>query len=104
MLRAEVAVLVLADDARDDLARLDGDRLVDDALLLRVVAHLDVARDREVLAERVADEAVVGQDAAQVGMAVEYDAEQVEGLALEPVDPRPDIDHRWQHREGIVRA
>jgi hypothetical protein len=49
-----IAVLVLADHARHDLARLDGDRLVDHAALLGVVAHLDVAGDREVLAERVA--------------------------------------------------
>src|SRR6266581_2368243 len=46
-LRSQVAVLVLADDARRDLARLDRHRLVDDALLLRVVAHLDVARERK---------------------------------------------------------
>jgi hypothetical protein len=63
---SESAVVVFAHDARRDLARLDGHRLVDHALLLGVVAHLDVARDREVLAHRVADEAVVGEDAAQV--------------------------------------
>jgi hypothetical protein len=33
----------------------------------------------------MADEAVVGEDAAQVRVALEDDAEQVEGLALEPV-------------------
>ena len=49
-----------------DLARLDADRLVDHPLLLGVVAHLDMARHREVLAQRVADEAVVREDATQV--------------------------------------
>jgi hypothetical protein len=61
--------LLFADDARHDLARLDADRLVDDALLIGVVAHLDMPGHREVLAERVADEAVVGEDAAQIHMA-----------------------------------
>ena len=50
-----------------------------------------MARDREVLAHRVADEAVVGQDAAQVDMALEDDAVEVEGLALEPVGRAPDV-------------
>src|SRR5881394_122323 len=44
-----LAVHVFADHARHDLARLDAHRLVDDALLLGVVAHLHVARDRKVL-------------------------------------------------------
>ncbi len=38
-------------------------RLVDHALLRIVVAHLDIAGEREVLAQRVALEAVVGEDA-----------------------------------------
>ena len=60
-------------------------RLVDHALLLVVVAHLDIAGQREVLAQRMALEAVVGEDAAQIGMVGEEDAVHVEGLALEPV-------------------
>jgi hypothetical protein len=91
-----------AHDARGDLARLDGDRLVHDAPLLGVVTHLDVARDRKILAERMADEAVVGEDAAQVRMAVEHHAEQVERLALVPVHARPDFDQRGQHRNLFV--
>src|SRR6187399_3402893 len=87
----KATVVVFADDARRDLARLDRHRLVDDALLLRVVAHLDRSRDREVLAERMADETVVGEDAAQVEVAVEDDAEEVERLALEPVGRAPDL-------------
>jgi hypothetical protein len=60
-------------------------RLVDHALLLVVVAHLDEAGQREVLAQRMPLEAVVGEDAAQVRMAGEQDAVHVVGLALEPV-------------------
>jgi len=47
------------------LAQVHG--LVDDALLLDVVAHLDIAGERKVLAQRMAFEAVVGEQAAQVG-------------------------------------
>ncbi|MNC91285.1 hypothetical protein D3C83_75170 [compost metagenome] len=50
------------------------------------------------------DEAVVGEDAAQVGVALEDDAEQVERLALEPVRHRPDVDQRGDYRELVVRA
>ena len=42
----------------------------------------------------MADETVVGEDAAQIRVAGEQDAEQVEGLALEPVGAGPDVDHR----------
>ncbi len=60
-------------------------RLVAHALLLVVVAHLDEAGHREVLAQRMALEAIVGQDAAQVRVPVEQHAEKVVGLALVPV-------------------
>src|SRR5688500_4685983 len=76
---------VVANDLRHQCARLDADRLVNHAALRRVVAHLDVADHREILAERVPDEAVVGQQAAQVGMTAEQDAVEIERLALEPV-------------------
>src|SRR6185436_11978945 len=71
ILRDQVRVVarVVADDLRHERARLDADRLVDDTALGRVVTHLDVADQREVLAERVADEAVVGEQPPQVGMA-----------------------------------
>ena len=59
-------------------------RLVDDPLLLLVVAHLDIAGQREILAQRMPLETVIGQDAAQIGMAGEEDAEQIPGLALPP--------------------
>src|SRR5690349_22454652 len=68
------------------LGELDG--LVDDALLVVVVAHLDVAGEGEVLAQREALEAVVGEDAPEVGMAREQDAVHVVSLPLVPVGRR----------------
>src|SRR3546814_21159942 len=81
---------IVADHPRHQHARLDrGHRLLHHALLLGVVANLDVADEREILAERMAYEAVVGQDPAQVRVALEDDAEQVEGLPFDPVRARP---------------
>src|SRR5690606_12724791 len=97
------AVGVFAYDTRGDFAGIDGDRLVDDAALFGVVAHFDGARQGEVFAERMADETVVGQDAAQVGVAFEDNAEQVEGFALEPVHAGPALDQRGHHGEVVVR-
>jgi hypothetical protein len=51
----------------------------------------------------MADEAVVGQHAAQVRMPAEQNAEQVERLALEPIGP-PRCRHRIDHRLLVVRA
>lgn len=67
----------------EGLRELEG--LGDDPLLLLVVADLGVTREGEVLAERVALEAVVGHDAAEVRVVDEEDAEEVVDLALEPV-------------------
>ena len=64
------------------------DRLVDDALLLVGVAQLDIAGQREVLAQRIALEAIIGEDAAQVGVAGEEHAVHVEHFALEPAGDR----------------
>src|SRR3954465_261590 len=58
--------------------------VVDHALLLVVVAHLDEAGQREILAQRMALETVVGEDAPHVGMAGEQHAVEIVGLALEP--------------------
>src|SRR3546814_2885839 len=66
-------------------------RLVDDALVLFGIPHLDIAGQREVLALRMALEAIVRQDAAQVGIALEDDAVHVEHLALQPAGDRPDV-------------
>src|SRR5258707_480608 len=76
-------------------------RLVDDALLHVVPAQLDEAGQREILAQRMALEAVVGEDAAQVGMVGEPHAVEVVSLALEPAggieQPR-----RRRHRRRFV--
>ena len=60
-------------------------RLVDDALGLVVVANLDEAGQREVLAQRMAFEAIVGQQPPQVRMAREKYPVEIVGFALEPV-------------------
>src|SRR6185312_13165816 len=64
-----------------------------------------MARQREVLAERMADEAVVGEDAPQVRMPLEHDAEKVERLALEPVHPGPHLDALLElHRRVVAQC
>ena len=67
-------------------------RRVGDALLLVVPAHLDKTGQREVLAQGMAFKAVVGEQPAQIRMALEHDAIEIIGLALEPVGARKDID------------
>ena len=93
--RLGLAVLAVADllpgaaaalKVAERLGQLQG--LGDDALLLFVEADLGVAGEGEVLAQRVALEAVVGHDAAEIRMADEEDAEQVVHLALVPVGAR----------------
>src|SRR5664279_6156344 len=85
------AVGFFTDDARRHFTRLDGHRLIDHALLLGVVTHLDIPGKGEVLAEGMADKAIVRQDAAQIDMTLEMDAEQVEGFPLVPVGAVPDL-------------
>src|SRR6056297_862551 len=75
-------VPALADDPWHQHSRLDGDGLVDHPLFHGIVSHLHMARGGKVLAHGVADEAVVGEDPPQVRMALEENAEQVEGLPL----------------------
>src|SRR5579863_1281404 len=104
LLERLVVTRVVADHARYQVSRLDAHRLVDDALLLLVVTHLHVAGQREVLAERMADEAIVGEDAAQVRIAIEQDAEEVEGLPLEPRGGRPETGQRHHHRRLMPGA
>src|SRR5262249_5997237 len=57
-----------------------------------------VALDREVLAQRMALVIRRHQDPAQVGVAVEGDAEHVVHLALEPVRSLPHVPHRRRTR------
>src|SRR5690348_1555518 len=63
-------------------------RLIDHALKLIVVAHLDIAGERKVLAQRITGKSIVGQDAPQIRMIRKNDAIHVERLALEPVGGR----------------
>jgi hypothetical protein len=72
--------------------------LVDDALFGGVVAHFHVARERKVLAQRMAFEAVVGEQAAQIGMVGEIDAVEVPGFALEPACRREQTHCRFDRR------
>ncbi len=81
------------------LRQLDG--LADNVLLLVVVANLHVAGEGEVLAEGMALEAVVGKDAAQIGVALEVDPEEIPHLALIPVR-RIEHGHRGVHRRQLV--
>src|SRR4029453_8904317 len=87
----------LADHLRHGDARLDADGLVDDAAARRVVEHLDVARERKVLAERVPDESVVGEDPPEVRVTAEEDAVEIKGLALVPIRRGPNAGHRVDH-------
>ena len=77
------------------------DRLIDDALLGLGIAQLDIAGLREVLAQRIALEPIVGEDAAKVGIAGESHAVHVEHLALEPAGDRPQPGHA-RHRRILV--
>mgnify|MGYP000060532907 CR=1 FL=1 len=63
-----------------------------------------MARQREVLAEGVANEAVVGQDAAQVVVTFKHDAVQVEGFALVPVGRVPKVVDGVDQRQVVVGA
>src|SRR5690606_1478291 len=104
ILEPGLVAVVVANDLRHERAGLDAHRLVYDAPLFRVVAHLDVADHREILAERMSDEAVIGQDAAKVGMTAEQDAEQVERLAFVPIRRAPNAGDGVEDRLRIVLA
>src|SRR6185503_6752102 len=95
---------VVADDLRNERARLDADGFVDDAPFRRVVTHLDVADQREVLAERMADEAVVREQAAEVRVSAEQDTGEVERVTLEPIGGAPDVVDGIDNRSLVARA
>lgn len=77
------------------------ERLDNDALLLLIIANLGVTSQREILAERVAVETVVGHDATKIGVADEEDTEQVVDLALVPVCAIVESAKR-RNRSGLV--
>ena len=84
-----IITVVMPDGLGHQYAVLDRDRLVHDSALLRVIAHFHVALQRKVLAERMPDKTIVGQDASQVWMSVENDAEQVKRLPFPASWRRP---------------
>ena len=88
-----------------ELAEILGElhRLVDNALLDLIVAAFDEAGQREVLAQRMAFEPVIGEDAAEIGVVGEQDAIQIPGLALEPVGRAEHRGDRRHRREFVGR-
>src|SRR6266700_1603254 len=60
-------------------------RFVDDALELVVVAHLDEAGQREILAQRVTLEAIIGEAPPQIRMASEHNPIEVVSLPFIPI-------------------
>ncbi len=61
-----------------------------------------LAAARHVLAQRIVGPVQRHQDAAQIGMAVEFDAHEVVDLALEPIGASPQAGERGQR--GIIAA
>src|SRR3989337_1815421 len=78
-------------------------RLIDSALQLIVVAELDEAGEREVLAQGVTLKAVIGEKSPEVRVAGEQDAVKIVSLSLEPVGRReqPDDARHWVRRIGL---
>src|SRR5665213_780194 len=58
---------------------------INHALFLIIITHFNIACDREIFAQRVAAEAVVSQNAAQVWMAGEYHAVKIIDFAFKPI-------------------
>jgi len=76
-------------------------RLHNHTLGLVIVTHLDESGQREVLAEGVAFESVVGEDAPEVGVVGEEDAVHVPDLTLVPVGRLVDIEARVDRRQLV---
>src|SRR5690606_25052904 len=83
------------------LPEVDG--LVDDAFGFVVVTDLDETGEREILAQRMALEAGVGEDATQVRVSGEEHAVKIVDLALVPVVRREHVDHRRNGRLLVRR-
>ena len=71
-------------DFRHQHARFDTDRLINHAPLFGIIDYFDVATQREILAERMADETVIRQQTAQGRIAGKEVSIQVKGLAGGP--------------------
>src|SRR5262249_3949940 len=70
------------------------DRLVDDALLLVVVAHLDETGEGKILAQRMTLESVVREQPTHVRVPGKEHPVEIVSLALEPVGTGKDADDR----------
>ena len=55
-----------------------------------------------ILAQRIRGELFGHEDAPQVGMSVESDAEHIKNFPLHPIGPRPDRDGRRDSGIGVV--
>src|SRR5438876_8930026 len=80
---------------------VETDGFVKHPLLLIVVAHLDEAGKREILAQRVALKTVVGQQPPHVRMADKDHPIKMVSFALEPVGPWKHPDDRRHLRRRI---
>src|SRR5438874_600971 len=67
-----------------------------------VVFALADSAERVVFAEGVTAEAVPGEDAAEIGVADEDDAEHVVDLALHPLGPGPDASDAVDLEAGVA--
>ena len=85
-----VPVALFTNNSRSNLTRFDRHRLINDSLLFGVITHLDVAVNREVLAERMTNETIIRKYPAQIGMTRKDNPVQIEGFTLKPVNSVPD--------------
>jgi hypothetical protein len=76
-------------------------RLINHPLQLFVITQLDIAGEREILAQWIAGETIVGENAPQIGIAPKGNAVHVEGFALEPARGRV---KRYARRNGLALA
>ena len=97
-----IPIMLFADHARRDLPRFDTDRLIDYPLLVGVVTHFHISAQWKVLAERIADKAVISENAPQIGMTRKNNAIKIECLALEPVSRWPYANYRIHYRKFVI--
>ena len=98
------AVVFFANHARRDFTHFDGDGLVNHALLFRVITHFNEARGGKILAERVANKTVVGEDAAQVVMTLKNNTEKVKSFTFKPIGRIPDVVDGIHYWKIIIRT
>src|SRR5690606_18594284 len=82
---------------------IEPDGLIEHALRFVVPAHFDKAREREILAQRMAVETVVREQSPQIRVTAEENAVKIVGLALEPERPGKNTGDRrhWRRFVGL---